>query len=87
MTKKKDGVDKLNELLPGGGASQQEQEPEPLSEEEVSEKTKKILDLVAKLAEEDVFLMQDLMEACNGEIQSQIRELFLGEEGEDDVKK
>lgn len=83
MGKEQDGVDKLAALLPGGVPPQEDQEPEPLSEEEVEEKTKEILVLVAKLAREDVFLMQDLLESCSGEIQAQIRELFLGEEGDD----
>ena len=82
---KQDGVDKLNALLPGGAPPQeQDEEPEPLTEEEVAEKMKEILSLVAKLADDEVFLMQDLLEACSGEVQSQIREMFFEGGGEDE---
>lgn len=80
MDRQRDGVDKLNALLPGGAPPQESQQPEPLSEEEVAEKVKEILGLLAGLADEDVFLMQDLLEACSSEIQSQIRELFFSED-------
>ena len=84
MVKERDGVDKLNALLPGGGASQEEP-LEPLSDEEIEEKVEKIFALTAKLAKEDVFLMQDLLNACAEEIQVQIRELVL--KGDDDERR
>lgn len=72
-----DGVDKLSALLPGGAPPQESQEPEPLTEEQVEEKMKLILASVSKEADEDVFLMQELLTACSGEIQAQIREMFF----------
>lgn len=85
MKKPADGLSKLASLV-GGGAAEPARPRTPQSadlgtddEEKLAEDAQRVLDLVHRLAGDNLFDMQVLVEFCADELRGQIRESVEGE--------
>ncbi len=81
----KDGLDKLSQLIGGGtsvpisgGAAGGAEEAD--DDSALAEDAEKVLSFAAKLAGENIFDLQALIEFCAEELRVQIREAAEGEE-------
>jgi hypothetical protein len=82
MKKPNDGLGKLASLMGGGGApvpSRSMGVDEAGDDEKLVEDAQKVLDLVNKLAGDNLFDMQTLLEFCADELRASIRESIEGE--------
>jgi hypothetical protein len=86
MKKPADGLSKLASLVGGGSAAEPPRSQAASSmradedvEEKLAEDAQKVLDLVHRLAGDNLFDMQVLVEFCADELRGQIRESLEGE--------
>lgn len=84
---KKPGLDKLSSLLSGSPPSAAParpafSEPTDLSDEKLSRDVEKVLTFAQKLAGDNVFDLQTLIETCAEELRDNIRDMVEGGEDE-----